>query len=144
MSLALVCDPKTTYNPPNHKHDSGYKYLLSDKQVFLQLLQSFVQEEWVEQMTSDNVTRVDKSFILPDFQNREADLVYRITLADRDIIFYLLLELQATVDFTMPFRLLLYMVEIWRSFLLNKGKNITGKDFRLPVIVPCVLYKWKE
>ncbi len=39
-------------------------------------------------------------------------MVYRISLGDRDVIFYLLIELQSRVDFLMPYRLLLYMVEI--------------------------------
>ena len=41
----------------------------------------------------------------------------------------------------MPFRLLSYMVEIWRNILKNTPKNITSrKDFRLPAIIPMVLY----
>lgn len=42
----------------------------------------------------------------------------------------------------MPFRLLQYMVEIWRSYA--KDLNITNKEFRLPVIVPCVLYNGQK
>ena len=82
---------------------------------------------------------VDKSYILPDFSEKEADLVYR--LKSKEIIFYILLELQSTVDYLMPFRLLLYMVEIWRDIYHNTPeKERERKDFRLPAIIPAVLY----
>lgn len=85
--------------------------------------------------------RIDKSFILSDFKEKEADLVYRVRLNGKDIVFYLLLELQSSVDFRMPYRLLQYMLEIWRTVLKDTDKNaVRRKGFRLPVIVPCVLY----
>ncbi|AOQ22822.1 hypothetical protein MTAT_25350 [Moorella thermoacetica] len=34
--------------PPYHPHDKGYRQLLSDKRVFLELLKTFVRETWVE------------------------------------------------------------------------------------------------
>jgi predicted transposase/invertase (TIGR01784 family) len=62
-------------------------------------------------------------------------------LKNQDVIFYLLMELQSTVDFTMPFRLLSYMIEIWRDLLIDTPPEDTSKkDFRLPAIVPIVLY----
>lgn len=55
-----------------------------------------------------------------------------------DVCFYLL-ELQSTVDFQMPYRLLLYMVEIWRTVLKDTdAKEAARKNFKLPAIVPCV------
>jgi hypothetical protein len=88
-----------------------------------------------------NLLTVDKSYILPDFSGKEADLVYRQKLDDQDIIFYVLMELQSTVDFQMPYRLLLYQVEIWRDYLKDQSKeNALQKDFRMPAIIPMVLY----
>jgi predicted transposase/invertase (TIGR01784 family) len=86
------------------------------------------------------VELVDKTFILQDFKDKEADLVYKVKMDGKEVYFYLL-ELQSTVDFQMPYRLLLYMVEIWRSILKDTNSNeAQRKDFRLPVIIPCVLY----
>lgn len=126
-------------------HDKGYKYLLSSKKVFIDLLRSFVKQGWVEQIDETNVIKVDKSYILQDFADKEADLVYRVNVKEQEVIFYVLLEMQSSVDFQMPFRLLLYMVEIWRDILKNTDKNEAArKDFRLPVIVPIVLYNGKQ
>ncbi|MCX6089877.1 MAG: Rpn family recombination-promoting nuclease/putative transposase, partial [Candidatus Atribacteria bacterium] len=59
----------------------------------------------------------------------------------QEVIFFLLLELQSTVDFQMPYRLLLYLVEIWRDFLKNTPPNeAERKEFLLPSVIPLVLY----
>lgn len=39
--------------------------------------------------------------ILEDFKEEEADLIYKANIEGRDIIFYILLELQSKVDFRM-------------------------------------------
>ena len=128
-------------------HDKGYKYLLSSKKVFMELLRSFIKQGWVEMIDESSVICIDKSYILQDFSGKEADLVYRVKVKDKEVIFYILMELQSTVDFQMPYRLLLYMIEIWRDILKNMKKGeAERKVFRLPVVVPVVLYngegKW--
>lgn len=126
---------------PHHEHDKGYKYLLSSKRVFLQLLRSFVKQGWVEEIDESSLVLINKSYILPDFSDKESDIVYKLTLKEQEVIFYILTELQSTVDFQMPYRLLLYQVEIWRDILKNTPQEEAAKkDFRLPAIVPIVLY----
>lgn len=133
---------KKIHNP----HDKGYKYILSIKRLFVQLLRSFVDQGWAKKIEPEDVEILDKSFMLPDFKNKEADLVYKVNIDGNNVYFYLL-ELQSSVDYQMPYRLLLYMVEIWRTVLKDTcKKEVRKKDFRLPVIIPCVLYngtdKW--
>jgi predicted transposase/invertase (TIGR01784 family) len=124
----------------HNTHDKGYKYLLGIKRLFVQLLRSFVRQGWAQRIAPEDVELVDKSFILPDFKDKEADLVYKVKMDGSDVYFYLL-ELQSSVDFQMPYRLLLYMVEIWRTVLKDTdSKESERKDFKLPVIIPCVLY----
>ncbi|QGP92291.1 Putative transposase, YhgA-like [Neomoorella glycerini] len=84
---------------------------------------------------------MNKSYVLQDFSEKEADIVYRLKTKDRNVIFYVLLELQSTVDYLIPFRLLLYMVEIWREIYNNTPQHEReSKHFRLPPIIPAVLY----
>ena len=131
--------------PPHNPHDKGYRQLLSNGKTFLELLQTFVGEEWVREICEDDLTLVDKSYILQDFRDKEADVVYRLRLKGTAIIFYVLLELQSTVDHTMPFRLLQYMVEVWRDAYNNApDKERRRKSFRLPAIVPAVLYNGEK
>ena len=129
----------------HQKHDRGYKHLLSSKQIFLEMLRSFIKRGWVDQIDEANVIKVDKSYILPDFSGKEADLVYRMKVKDRDVIFYILIELQSTVDSLMPWRLLLYQVEIWRQVMRDTSdKERERAGFKLPVIVPIVLYNGSD
>ena len=52
-----------------------------------------------------------------------------------------LLELQSYNDFTMPFRLLVYMTAIWLDHFKNCDKNKRSqKGYRLPAIMPIVLH----
>jgi len=121
--------------------DKGYKFLLSSEKVFLELIESFVDKNWVEAIDKDAMIRIDKSYVLQDFDEKESDLVYRLKIKGREVIFYVLVEMQSTVDFQMPYRLLSYMMEIWRDVLKNTSKEEAGrKEFRLPSIVPIVLY----
>lgn len=126
----------------NSPHDKGYKWLLSSREIFLQLLKSFINQPWVNEINENEVKRADKSFIAKDFLEKEADLVYEVNLRGQTVVFYILLELQRKVDFSMPYRLLNYMSGIWQNYLnlLPQEEGIEQKDFRLPAIVPIVLY----
>ncbi|NJD01607.1 MAG: Rpn family recombination-promoting nuclease/putative transposase [Ruminiclostridium sp.] len=136
-----VLESDSDYEVLDNRHDKGYKYILSIKRIFIQLLRSFVEQGWVSRLDEGNIERIDKSFILQDFKGKEADIVYKVRFGDSEVLFYILLELQSTVDHRMPYRLLLYMVEIWRNIIRDTERNAAArKDFRLPVIVPCVLY----
>jgi predicted transposase/invertase (TIGR01784 family) len=120
-------------------HDSGYKELLSCNQLFLELLDSFVDQGWVKAIDRDKILLLDKSFIEEEFVRIEADLVYQLQLNGKEVIFYLLMELQSTNCFQMPYRLLQYMAAIWRYYFKSHYTD-DRKDFCLPVIVPIVVY----
>lgn len=154
LNYAYEIPSRTWYNgviregkPPYSKggklhqpHDKGYQYLLSHKHNFVELLQSFVHEPWVKQLDESQIERLDKSFILPNFKKQEADDVYRVTLKGNKVIYYVLMEFQSTVDYQMPFRLLCYMISIWLYVLKDAGAKAKRKSYRLPVIIPIVLY----
>jgi predicted transposase/invertase (TIGR01784 family) len=125
----------------NNPHDKGYKYLLSSRKLFLEFVESFIDRGISDQLDVQSVTRIDKSYILPDFNGKEADLVYRLKLKEQEIFIYLLLELQSTVDFLMPYRLHQYTSEILRDVFRNTPREIAeGKGFKFPRIIPVVLY----
>lgn len=129
----------------HQRHDTSYRFLLSSKKLFVELLRSFIHKGWVERIDETNVEEIPHSFILQDFKRKEADLVYRVKLNGQDVVFYLLLEMQSKVDFRMPYRLLIYQVEIWRYLMKEQDKKkVAGKSFRLPPIVPIVLYNGKR
>lgn len=129
----------------NNVHDKSYKDLFSNKETFLNLIQSFISDTWGNELNKDDLVLVNKSYILSDYEEQESDIVYKAKLGDEEVYFYMLLEFQSSVDFRMPIRLLLYMIEIWREVLKNtESKKFKRKAFRLPAIVPIVLYNGKN
>jgi hypothetical protein len=53
---------------PQFPHDKGYKNLLSYKQIFLELLDSFVDQGWVAEIERKQIIRINKKFVYPEFQ----------------------------------------------------------------------------
>jgi len=129
----------------NRKHDESYKDILSDKYRFLHFLMKYIAKSWTANISADDMERVDKSFITKEYGHIDSDLIYRLKINDSDVYFYVLIELQSKVDFTMPFRLLRYMVALLNDIFKNTDENVRErKDFRLPAIVPIVLYDGKD
>jgi len=71
------------------QHDSAYKYLFKNKRIFLQLLSSFVHEEFVQKITTDDLELVDKSFVSQELLEREADLLYKVMIDGKEGYIYI-------------------------------------------------------
>ncbi|MDU5724335.1 MAG: Rpn family recombination-promoting nuclease/putative transposase, partial [Clostridium butyricum] len=113
--------------------------------TFLEFLRSFTKKEWANLIKEEDLILVDKSYILADFEEEESDILYKVKINGQEVIFYVLLEFQSKVDFQMPMRLLFYMTEVWRDILKNTDKNQRKrKAFKLPAIIPIVLYNGKN
>ena len=131
----------------HHIHDKSYKSFFENKEIFLELLQSFIKEKWTAELKKENLVQDSTKYIIRDYEEMEADIVYTATIDNQEVIFIMLLEFQSSVDHTMPIRLFWYMSEIWRKYIKQYSqKEIKKSDFKLPAIVPMVLYnganKW--
>jgi predicted transposase/invertase (TIGR01784 family) len=133
---------KETIN--NKKHDQGYKNTFKNKENMIDFLNSFIKEDWVKNIKKEDLILVDKEFILSDFKDEEADIIYKVKVNGEEIILYMLLEFQSKVDFRMPIRLFMYICEIYRMYLEEHDDNTKRqKGFRLPPVIPLVLYNGK-
>lgn len=125
----------------HHIHDKTYRSFFENKEIFLELLQSFVREAWTTEINPEQLIEDKSHYILRDFEEAEADIVYRATIEGQEVVFCILLELQSTVDYSMPIRLFYYTAEIWRKYLKSFEKEvIKRKEFKLPAVIPIVLY----
>jgi hypothetical protein len=61
--------------------------------------------------------KVNASFVSPDFQRRESDIIWKVAFRGKPVYIFLLLEFQSSVDRWMPLRFLRYIVEFYQSFL---------------------------
>ena len=93
------------------------------------------------ELTEKDLVLIDKEFITDQFDTYESDLVYKVYTKEGVVYLFFLLELQSYNDFTMPFRLLVYMTAIWLDHFKNCDKNKRSKKgYRLPAIMPIVLH----
>lgn len=122
-------------------HDSGYKRLFSNRTIFRQLIETFVEEEWVQMLDFDRARTIDKSFIAEHYKETEADLIYHVPLRNRveAVIFYLLIEFQSTVERFMPLRTGNYLLDFYMDYWQNFGDAQP-----LPPVFPIVLYNGSE
>jgi len=128
---------KQTDNP----HDKGYKRIFSIKKHFLHFIKKYIALEWMMDLKEEDLELIDKEFITDQFDTYESDLVYKVYTKEGVVYLFFLLELQSYNDFTMPFRLLVYMTAIWLDHFKNCDKNKRSqKGYRLPAIMPIVLH----
>ncbi len=72
---------------PSSPHDKRYKELFSNKKSFLSLLKDCVKEPWVKDIDEDSITKTNDSFILQDFSEKEADIVYEAKINGSTVVF---------------------------------------------------------
>jgi len=122
-------------------YDRGYKKIFSRKDNFLKFINTFIKKDWVSYIDADNLELIDKEFVLKDLKSKEADIIYKARIKEQDIYFYVLLEFQSTVDFSMPLRFLVYMTELMKRIYLNADANERDrKSFKMPAIIPIVIF----
>jgi len=130
------------------RHDKVYKNMLSNGKAFLYFLKTYIykDEDWIKDINPDDVECLKTTFITKEFKTIDADVIYKLKLnGEENIYFYVLLELQSTVDFSMPLRLLKYMTAML-DYLFKKTpkSDRERKGFRLPAVVPIVSYNGKD
>jgi hypothetical protein len=118
--------------------------VFSDKGNFLYFLRKYIAADWVGGISADDIEKIDKSYVTKEYRNVTSDIIYRLKLNGADAYFYLLLEMQSKLDNTMPFRLLQYMTAFLTDIFDNAKKIRNKADFKLPAIVPLVLYNGAE
>ena len=126
-------------------HDKGYKELLSKKRNFVKFLRHFVKSEWVKHIDENNLHLCDKGFVDSFFDELESDLIYSAKISDKEVYFFILTELQSTVDFTIPFRIFKYTSAILTRIFNDTPEAVRKRaDFRLPAVVPILFYNGEK
>ena len=135
----------TQKNHTDNAHDKGYKRIFSIKKNFLDFIKKYIALDWMMALEEKDLELIDKEFITDQFDTYESDLVYKVYTKNGIIYLFFLLELQSYNDFSMPFRLLVYMTAIWIDYFKNCDKNERRrKDYRLPAIMPIVLHNGEQ
>lgn len=98
-------------------YDKSHKDFFSRKKNFLDFGIKYLRQDWMKELSEEDVELVDKEFIRENFETYESDVIYKISLPERlrkeertgEVYVFLIQEMQSRNDYTMPFRLLTYM-----------------------------------
>jgi predicted transposase YdaD len=96
---------KKRNRPP---HDASYKDIFSNPEVIVDLLNGFVDEDWVREINTETIERVHASHVSRNLQRRMGDLVWKVNLKEKPVYVCILLEFQSQSDPWMALRIMNY------------------------------------
>ena len=128
--------------------DRSIRWLLEDKDNVRGLLE-IVAEHLVSRLDFNQLVHVNRTFIPDNLREQESDIVYSAPFQSdsktEELLIYILIEHQSTVDVTMGFRLLFYMTQIWDFQRREwKSNNIPKSQWRFRPIIPIVFYTGEQ
>ncbi len=129
-------DNKEEYETAEIKnpHDKIFRKALDKKENAIQIINEFLKKE--DKITKDDIEKYNSSYISNKLKNSEADVVYKIK---NENIFFII-EHQTKIDYSMPYRMLKYEIEIIESVLIDEKEEYKNKRYQYPNIIPIVLY----
>ncbi|HAX73506.1 MAG TPA: transposase, partial [Firmicutes bacterium] len=99
---------------------------------------------WADKLRLEDLKLISSEGVDDEFKKKSGDIVYEATIDGQDIIFIIMLEFQSSVDYSMPVRLLQYMLIQLNRYMADHYRQPNVKDLKLPIIFPIVLYNGKE
>lgn len=125
-------DIEEEYQYVNNSYDKIFRKILCNKNEVANVINRVLKEQ--NNISADEIVKYNSSYVSDKLKNSEADIVYK--LKNEDVFF--LIEHQSKVDYSMPYRILKYEVDIIESVLLDK--KYKNKQYRYPSVIPIVLY----
>jgi len=119
--------------------DRGYKRLFSNKEIFRQLVTSFVKEEWVKDLDFSNCELVPGAFVSENYEKTFSDLMYKVKWHDRDFYIVILLEFKSAPTLFVAVQILGYILDFYRH-LIDSEKDLR----KLPPVFPIMLYNGEK
>jgi hypothetical protein len=127
--------------------DRSAKWLLANTDN-LQGLLEIIGSDIVASLDFSKVQRVNTTFIADNLREQESDMVFLLPFRDADeteVMIYILIEHQSTVDPAMGFRLLFYMCQIWDQQRQKwVSENVPKREWRFRPIIPVLFYTGEE
>ena len=134
--------------PIEQFQDRSTRWLLEDRENVRGLLE-IVAEHLVSHLDFSQLTHINRSFIPDNLREQESDLVYTMPFRSEsnteELLIYILIEHQSTIDTTMGFRVLFYMTQIW-DFQRREweSSNVPKSEWRFHPIIPIVFYTGEQ
>lgn len=130
--------------PIENFSDRSSRWLFENKENVQGLIE-IVASELVERLDFTQLTQLNRSFVSDTLREQESDILYSVPFHSEtgtdELLIYILIEHQSTVDVTMGFRVLFYMTQIWDAQRRDwESNNVPKSKWRLRPILPIVFY----
>ena len=135
---AMISNSKT--------RDSGAKLIFGNATLCSQLLRDYGDLDILKNIRAEDIEDVTERFIPMFTEERDADVVKKVRLADGEEMFVIsLIDHKSAVDYNVVMQLMRYMVFIWEDYEKQSEKLHPGisktKGFMYPPILPIVYYE---
>ena len=135
-------------NRIEHFPDRSARWLFQDRENVRGLLE-IVAGKLLESIDFSRIVQVNRSFIPDNLREQESDIVFRVPFQSEsgtdELLIYILIEHQSTVDPIMGFRVLFYMTQIWDSQRREWQSEAAPKSqWRFRPILPIVFYTGEQ
>jgi len=118
-------------------HDAFARCMLSDPHHARAFFQGHLPPAVAAAADWSTLALLPASFVRQNLQQSHTDMLYSVKISEHEVLLYLLLEHQTSVDNQMPLRLLNYITEVLRQHAETKG-------LPLPPVLPFVLHQGPE
>lgn len=115
-------------------HDAFIKELLRSPERAIAFFQGHLPPAIVACFDWRTLTLMPSSFVHQDLKQTHSDLLFSVTTEGREMLIYVLVEHQTSIDPLMPLRMLGYTVEILREHEKTHG-------LPLPVVLPMLVHQ---
>ena len=112
------------------KHDKIFKDILQNKKEMAKFLNYFMKYK----ILPEELENQNPNYITNNFKYKQIDILYKI----KEKQIYIFVEHQTKVDYSMPYRIFNYCMEIIRGAVVEK--EINKATYKYPIVIPIVLY----
>jgi predicted transposase/invertase (TIGR01784 family) len=136
IPIERYCFCMSTSDIVHQPHDRFFKAVFGERQRALAWLPQMLPAVLADSLNWQKLQVLPGGMVDEQLKESHADLLFTIpSNGQEEVYVYCLFEHQSSIDWTMPLRLLRYMVRIWERHVQDKGER------SLPLIIPLVLYQ---
>ncbi len=136
-STEYILENEDTKEEKN-KHDKLAKIILKNEKEMAQFINKFLEPN--RMIKSNDLIKCVNNYTNKGYKSKEADLIYKLR---SDEVFFVV-ENQTKIDYSMPYKMLNYCIDIIKEWSKNKRNDF---NILYPIVVPIIIYtgdvKWR-
>jgi len=118
-------------------YDAFFKAVLGQVEYLAPLLRSRLPAGMAAPIQWETARLRSSSFVAHSLAKRYSDLLFSFQAGKREVLMYVLLEHQSTVDKLMPLRFFWYMGAVWAEHVAEHP----GEELPLPLVIPFLIHQ---